>query len=481
MFESASRDRVVVRFAGAQAGTQPLTWGQKAILQDMQDSGNQFSMGGRYKLPEGSSVEDAADRLSGLVGRHASLRMRLHTDGAGRLCQEVAGSGRLSLEILTIRDDADRADVARYAADLMETWPLARFDFHSDWPLRATALKHRGTCLYMVWALSHLAADGGGHLLLLADLIAAGKASGTADAPQRQQLPDIAQSEQTPQLRQLSSRAMRYWESQLRNIPAQTFGEPGSQASQAQPRHWQARFSSPAAHLAMLVIAKRTGTDASRVTLALITTAIARATGVQPLTIKVMVNNRFRPGLADVIAPIAQNSVVTIDVADTTIDEVVARARGASLTAGMRAYYDPDDLREVMARLDAERGYPASITCRVNDQRAMIMGADGAAGHGEVTPELLARRLAETSLTWLGQRDNMHEQANILIENRPDVLSLHMMWDRWSLTNGQVEALLRGVEEVAVEAAFDPAAPTKVPAALTRDHDFGGATAPPKS
>jgi hypothetical protein len=78
-----------------------------------------------------------------------------------------------------------------------------------------------------------------------------------------------------------------------------------------------------------------------------------------PLTIKVMVNNRFRPGPADVIAPIAQNSVVTIDVTDTTIDEVVAPARSASLTAGMRAYYDPDELGEVTARLDAERGYPA--------------------------------------------------------------------------------------------------------------------------
>ena len=91
----------------------------------------------------------------------------------------------------------------------------------------------------------------------------------------------------------------------------------------------------------------------------------------------------------------------------------------------------------------------------------MIMRAEEA-GLGEVTPELLAQRLAETSLTWLGPRDNMHEQANILIENRPDVLSLHMMWDRWCLTDEQVEALLRGVEEVAVEAAFDPAAPTKV-------------------
>jgi hypothetical protein len=323
-------------------------------------------------------------------------------------------------------------------------------------------LKHRGACVYLVWALSHLAADGGGHLLLAADLAAAGTANGTAGGPRRPQILDIAQTEQTPQLRQLSSRAMRHWETRLRHLPAQTFGEPARPEGQAGPRYWQARFSSPAAYLAMLAIANRTGTDAARVTLALIATAIARATGVRPLTIKVMVNNRFRPGLADVIAPIAQNSVVTIDVSDTTIDEVVARARGASLTAGMRAYYDPDDLTGVMARLDAERGYPASITCRVNDQRAMIMRTGEEAGPGEVTPGRIAHRLAETSLTWLGQRDNMHEQANILIENRPGVLSLHMLWDRWSLTDEQVEALLRGVEEAAVEAAFNPAAPTKV-------------------
>jgi hypothetical protein len=212
----------------------------------------------------------------------------------------------------------------------------------------------------------------------------------------------------------------------------------------------------------MLAIAKRTGTDASRVTLAVIATAIGRATGVHPLTIKVMVNNRFRPGLANVIAPIAQNSVVTIDVAGISIDDVVTRVRSASLTAGMRAYYDPDELSEVTARMDAERGYPARVTCRVNDQRAMIIRAEEASP-GDATPGQIRQKLAETTLTWIGPRDNMHEQANILVEPRPPaVVSLHMMWDRWSLTDGQVEALLRGVEEVAVEAAFDPAAPTKV-------------------
>jgi hypothetical protein len=461
MFEQIGRDRTVVQFTGAETGTEPLTWGQKAILQDMRDSGNQLTMGGQLDLPEGTTVEGAAGRLSRLIGRHPALRMRLRTDSAGRPCQEIAGSGQIGLDILTLPDDADPADAARYATELRDTLPVARFDFGRDWPLRPAVVRHRGACRHMVWALSHLAADGGGHLLLLYDLLADGTA-GRAASERRPQILDIVRSEQTAQLRQLSSRAMRYWESQLRDIPAQTFGEPVRPPGEAEPRYWQARFSSPAAHLAMLAIARRSGTDASRVTLAVIATAIGRATGVQPLTLKVMVNNRFRPGLADVIAPIAQNSVVTIDVTTTSVDEVVARVRSASMTAGMRAYYDPDELRVVTARLNAERGYPASVTCRVNDQRAMIMRADAEASPGDVTPEQVMSRLAETSLTWIGPRYNMHEQANILVENRPDVVSLHMLWDRWSLTDAQVEALLRGVEEVAVEAAFDPAAPTKV-------------------
>jgi hypothetical protein len=459
MFDGIDKDRMVVKFAGAQAGTEPLTWGQKAIFQDMQETGNQFNMQGRIGLPEGSTIEDAAARVHGLLVRHAALRMRLGAGQAGRPCQQVAASGQFGLDILTFPDDADRTDVARYRDHLWTTWPLERFDFHRDWPLRVAVLRHRGACLHLVWVMSHLAADGGGILLLLADLLA--DETGMAKEPRHPNVLDIARSEQTAQLRQLSSRTMRYWESQLVHISPQTFGGPAGPHGQAGQRYEQARFSSTAAHLATLAISRRTGTDASRVTLAVIATAIGRATGMHRLTMKVMANNRFRPGMADVIAPIAQNSVVTIDVADASVDEVVARARAAALTAGMRAYYDPDDLRQVAARLDAERGYPASVTCRVNDQRAMIMRSDAEADL-ELTPEQVRRSLAETSLTWLGPRENMHEQVLILVENRPDVVSLHMMWDLSCLTNGQVEALLRSVEDVAVEAAFDPDAPTKV-------------------
>ena len=461
MFERIGRDRMAVGFTGGSAGTAPLTWGQQAILRDMADNRSQFSMGGWTYLPEGSTVGYAAGQLSGLLGRHAALRTRLADGAADRPCQEVAGAGQIGLDIWTIPDDAGPDDLARCVDDLIETWPLEPFDFRADWPLRMAVLRQGGACLRLVWVLSHLAADGAAHLLLLRDLRRAMDGGATAD-PGSPQLPDVAASEREPRLRALSGRSMPYWQSQLRGIPALTFGQPARPADDRGPRYRRVRFSSVAAHLAMLAIARRTGTDASRVTAALIATAIGRVTGAAPLTVSVMMNNRFRPGLADVIAPIAQNVAVTIDVAGTTVDAAVARARGAYLAAGLRAYYDPDDLDEVIARADAERGYPARVSCRVNDQRAMIRGAARPADPAEVTEDAVRGRLGESALTWLGPLDHLHDQANIIVENRPGVLSLSMLCDLWSLPGGRAEALLRAVEDVAVEAAFDSAAPTGV-------------------
>src|SRR5579859_4209412 len=101
MLDGIDRDKMFVQFAATEAGTEPLTWGQKAIFQDMQESGGQFSMRGRVDLPAAGTMADAAARVNGLLVRHASLRMRLGTGQAGRPCQEVAGSGQFGLDILT--------------------------------------------------------------------------------------------------------------------------------------------------------------------------------------------------------------------------------------------------------------------------------------------------------------------------------------------------------------------------------------------
>jgi hypothetical protein len=178
------------------------------------------------------------------------------------------------------------------------------------------------------------------------------------------------------------------------------------------------------------------------------------------------VSNRFRPGFAEAIATVGQNSVLTIDLTDTahtTVDEVVARARRASMVAGLHAYYDPDQLDELMARLDRERGYPARVTCRINDRRLTTrQEVEDAVRDTTVTMAQIREKLPETWLSWDGDLEHLPEQAFITVEDYPQTVHLQVIFDMACLTEAQVETLLHGVEEVAVEAAFDPAAPTRV-------------------
>ncbi len=428
----------------------------------MQDNRDQFSMFGAMSLPDGSTIAEVAELLRAVILAHDALRTRLIDDQAGRPRQEVAGSGELDLQVVPLPRTADQVDRARYLEHLIATWPLAAFDFERDWPLRVAVLTQAGTCSHLVWVLSHLAADGAANLLLLRDLANGKPAGRTASEPRPVQLLELARQEQAPPLRQLSNRTMRYWETQLGNLPALTFGRPADPAARVGHRYWQVRFSSPAAHLAIAAIARRTGTDLSRVTLAIVAIAIGRVTGAHPLPVSVMVSNRFRPGLAEVFAPIAQNSLVVVDAAQACVDDVVAQVRSASLTAGLRAYYDPDELAAVFARSAAADGAAARISCRFNDQRAMSKAGAADQYLGEASAAQLAKQLGQTSLSWHHPLDQLHDALSIVITNRPEVLSVYLKCDLWCLSPAQVEAILAAVERVAVEAAFDPAAPTGV-------------------
>jgi hypothetical protein len=456
---------ILVPFAGPGAGTAPLTWGQKAILHDMRQTGWALNLSAVRKLPAGTSVEDVAAQLGVMISRYPALRMRLDTDARGNPCQAVHASGEIVLSMVDVPDDEEPDDVLRRANDLWYERLFLHLDLYRDWPMHMTVFRHRGLAAYQVWTLPEVLADGTSFNLIMEDLTSGDTAGRRVSDPRAVQILDLGLREQTPPLRRTSDRAMRYWESQLRHIPPLTFGEPTHPEGRLGQRYWHGRFSSPAAYLAMLAIAKRTRTDSSRVLLALVATAIGRVTGVSPLTAKVILSNRFRPGFAEAIAALSQNSVLTLDLADATIDEVVARCRRASLAAGLYAYYDPDQLEQLIARLDAERGYPARVTCRINDRRVTTRTRIATADADQVTMEKISEKLDETFLAWDGTLENLPEQVFISAEDYPDTIYLQVIFDMSCFTEAQAEALLYGIEKVAVEAAFDPAVPTRVGAA----------------
>jgi hypothetical protein len=435
-----------------------LTWGQKAILRDMLATGWTHNNSGAHPLPAGSTVPEIAARLGRLMSEHPALRMRLGTDADGEPCQIVAASGEIDLEVVTFPDELDRHVAIDYGNTLWFDWMMTPLAGHSPWLLRMAVMQHRGAAVYLVLTVGHLVADGTGTLLLMAGL-GIGELAGRAVDPDAVRAIDLARREQTPELRRVSDRAMAYWADQLRYLPPLTFGEPRYPDGRLGKRYWHGRFNSPAAYLAVLAIAQRTRTDTSRVLLAVIAIAVGRATGLDRLTTYVIVNNRFRPGLADVIGSLSQDSVLTMDLRGN-VDDVVIRTRTLAMLAWLQAYYDPDQLDELTERLDAERGHPARITCRISDRRFSTRPATEAKVRGfSVTREAIEARLPETFIAWDGWLDNLPEQAFINIEDRHETVWLQLVFDMAVFTTEQVETMLRAVEEVAVEAAFDPAAP----------------------
>jgi hypothetical protein len=145
------------------------------------------------------------------------------------------------------------------------------------------------------------------------------------------------------------------------------------------------------------------------------------------------------------------------------VDEVVARTRKALLAAGVFGYYDPQQLGEVTARVGTERGQPTRISCLINDARVARLGpAIDEAALAPASMEQIKDKLGESFLVWDGALDNFHDQLWISVLDYPETVWLQVIIDMACFTEAEAEAAMRGVEEMAVEAAFDPGALTRV-------------------
>ena len=121
MFSGFVEERIPVPFAGDGAGTAPLTWGQKAILQDMAETGWSHNTSGTHRLTDGTA-EDIAKLIGEVVSRRPALRFRLGTGPDGAPCQVIAASGELPLVVLTAADDLDPDEVAKRTNELWFSW-----------------------------------------------------------------------------------------------------------------------------------------------------------------------------------------------------------------------------------------------------------------------------------------------------------------------------------------------------------------------
>jgi hypothetical protein len=443
-------DQVLVRFEGAGAGEGELSWGQRELYQVIEKKPTWLPIGTAVPLPAGSTVEGVAEDLRFVMSSYPSMRTRLRLDADGAK-QVVAPSGEIVLEVVEAAADADPAEVAdevwwRYADQDL--------DLTTEWPLRMAVIRHRGVLTHRVWVMCHLVTDGTGARVVVQELAGRDSSGSSAALSPLEQ----ARWQRSPAGQRQSERALHYWEQVLRTVPARRFPE---RTETPRPRYWEARFNSPATYLAVRMISARTGVELASVLLGLYAAALGRVMRTNPVMLVLVVNNRFRPGLARTVSSIIQPGLCVLDIPDATVDELVVYTRRRALVAYKNAYHDPDLRESMMAQVNLERGEQVDIECAFNDRRLKPVEDGGP----PPSAEQVRAALPDTAFQWLkGQDHRPYDRLYVYIDDVPDTVQLTIATDLNYVSPEDLEACVRGMEELAVAAALDPATRVRPPA-----------------
>ncbi|GLI03418.1 condensation domain-containing protein [Phytohabitans aurantiacus] len=441
-------ERITVPFAGEGAGVDELSWGQREIWSAMRRQNWWLPIGYAQPLPAGTTVDTVVDGLQYWMARYQTMRTRLRHDPDGHTRQVVHATGEVTLEIV---DADDHDDPAKVAEETRLRYWHTDYDFVDEWPVRMAVIRHRGTLTHQVVVLCHLVTDGLGAVVMMDELTTRPPSPATAPHPLEQ-----IRWQRSPAGRRQCEAALRHWEALLRAIPARRFpgpgaGQQGSEQPQS-PRHWHGEFNSPATHLALRAIAAHTKVAASPLFLAVFAIAFARVTGANPVAVQVVVSNRFRPGLGDTVSPVNQTGLCVVDLAGTTFEQAVIRTAQRALGAFKYAYYDPYQVDALVERVSRERGEEVDIACYFNDRR--VIGTDPPDGPVP-TAEQIRAALPRTTFGWTLRQDDPWERLFVHIENVADTAAITVQGDTHHISPSDMEACVREMETVAVEAAVE--------------------------
>lgn len=438
-------DRIQVPFEGEGSGVEELSWGQIGLWQSIELSGRPKTIVHVAELPPESTVDGMAERLRFMMSRHQSLRTRLRLrDGAPPL-QVCASAGTAVLEVV----DAGGSDPAAVAHAVSERYQSEQFELETEWPVRYAVIRRDGVLTHQVLVILHTSIDADGIVALLTDVQRNDPGAPVGLPPLEQ-----ARRQRSPAGQKQNEKSLAYLEKVLRTVSPSRFGERKYAGDRI---IHQVELRSPATRLAINSVAARLGVNTSPVLLASFAVGLARFTGVNPVLAMLMVSNRFRPDLADSVSALIQLTPYLIDVADITLDEAVARAARSALTAYKNAYYNPYHQDEVIERVERERGEEIDLSCFYNDSRVFDRGASAVAPAGEIQAAL-----SRGTLRWVDEINPPKRKIFFNVFDASGDIRFAMTADSRWFSRSDVAAIVRGIEAVAVEAALDGTAPTRV-------------------
>ncbi|HTJ37589.1 MAG TPA: condensation domain-containing protein [Dactylosporangium sp.] len=421
----AAPDRISVGFQGDGAGEGPLSWGQLENWSAIVKQGTWIPLGGVKALAEGTTVDEVVAELRYLMTRYEPMRTRLRFAADGTPTQVVHAAGEIDLQIV----DAGAADPARVAEELCEAWSGKQLDFATEWPLRMAVVRQGERLSHMAVLVSHLVTDAAGAMTMLAEV--AERTSTPVPGPQ-----PLAQAQwqASPAGQRHDAAARRYWEGILQTVAPERFPRPAAVES---PRYWHGEFTSPALGLAARRWAAETGADTTTVLLAAYAGALTRVTGVDPVVIRPIVSNRFRPGLAGVVCTLAQAGLLSVPAAGLRFAELLERTRRVTMAAYKYAYFHHTQMERLRARVNAERGVEIELGCYFNDRRGP--GRDEA----PIEP-------GESALRWVAAQDApSFEPLFVHVDDAPGTLRLSLYLDASHFSPAAAEELMAGMERLA--------------------------------
>ncbi|MFI5721543.1 condensation domain-containing protein [Streptomyces cyaneofuscatus] len=442
------RSATAIDFSATARPPGPLMWGQRLLWNDsrwMGEKDHYFNMIVTVPVPPGHRTADVLDCLRQLVHRHEALRSRVVVTPDGEPLQEVASSG--AIDVLLAEAAAEKVD--EVAAECRAELFGRSFRLADEWPVRPCVVSVRGEPVRVTLVLSHVFADAGATAVLAEELtgLLAGTEVGELPGQPPAQPLDRAGHENSPAGRKLSENGLRRLEKQLRSIPQTMF--PGPVLDPDPYRFRRMEMRSPALTEALLRIADREKASTSTVLLATVALVLATATGHRTAVFKTVLGNRAFPGLERLVSNTLSNGVVPVEIRNVTFAELVNAVGRVTMGNLLRSQCDPTERDAVTARVSHRRGVHVDLSVFFNDTRDITGGREP-----RMRPEADLEALSATTRTsWVGEWERQDAKFFFHTRSDADCDPVYAMVDTAYLPSASVDALLRGVERVAVRAA----------------------------
>ena len=443
--------RIPVRFSGDGAGTGPLSWGQLGIWQTMVRQRSWLPIGGWAPLAAGTTIEDVVADLQWAMRRYPTFRTRLRFAADGAPLQAVAAWGTIGLDVF---DVPEGTDAEAYTAAVDARYRALDYDFVADWPIRMGVVRVGGRPAFLSTVTCHLVTDGVGGRLMLREVAARAEAAPTTGMQPLEQV----RWQASPAGQQQREKALRHWDRMLRQLPPKRPLTPRDG-----PRHHRGEFHSAALYHATHAVSVVADIDTSQVLMTFLAIALTRQAGDgRPAVIRPMVDNRFRRGLGDVVAMVAQHGICVADVAGLPFDEAMRRTGIAAMLAYKWAYHDPAAVGERAAALAGELDLDLDAGIWINDRRTVSRQMFP----GDKPTAEQVRAATPGEFRWTAAQDDPYDPLNVDVDDEPGRFLLTWFTDTWRTPPARVEALARLVETIAVHealTALETASETRTP------------------